>query len=440
VINTRAGGEPVLVTASGGSTLFGGNNPNTNGLVFQPPAAHIHHMAGGVAFSREPISPEHIAFRQVASWAQGRPVSAAEASRFWTTEALDFIRRQPSAFVRLLGNKLRFFFHSYESHDTSSAYVRGLPLRKATAVAFTLVWALGGVGLVWSWAQRRRLLPLVGLATTYAASCLVFYVNTRLRLPTVLPICCLAGIGVSRLWSAVEHRRWTASGASLALGVLLAGVFCWPNATVKEMDKVDRSHFLYYEPAVTALSQGHIVRAVQLFGQTLDLYPGKLGLVQEALEPHAHRPRVRAFLLHSRRTVKVPPSAFDTPASAGTKRAYRQKLEQGYMRYFGRQYDDAAQVFSQAVSIQPQASQAYYFRGLCHLKLKRWAAALRDLQTSFDRGKKLEPKLNELYFEMGLAAKNLGRRGLAAEYARRALYVKPDDARARTLSRSLQQP
>ena len=81
--------------------------------------------------------------------------------------------------------------------------------------------------------------------------------------------------------------------------------------------------------------------------------------------------------------------------------------------------------------------EAYYFRALAGRQLALWQEALADLEHAYRAGKRLQPGLHVLLYEMGETAARAGEGAKAAAYVEHALFVDPDFAPARELSRSL---
>lgn len=206
--NWLVAGEPVLITAHGGETLYVGNRIGADGSNLQPD------------FVRSGPLTEHEDFRREAARRLGREVGLAESSRYWQAQALREIAAAPGGWLQLMARKLGLLLHAYEKGDNEDfetaralVWVEALPLP-----GYGLVFALAAVGAVTAARRRKRrpaaLLALAALA--YAASCLLIFVTARYRLPLAVPLLALAGAGIATLATArpVARRLLPAAGAA----------------------------------------------------------------------------------------------------------------------------------------------------------------------------------------------------------------------------------
>src|SRR5262249_48633171 len=113
--NARVSGRLIPVTSSGGWVLYTSHNWQARGLsYFPPPLAWARRTArGGAARARldDRVS------EWLASLADGREMSAAEASRFWRREATAAIgRRGRVAQAELQARRFFYMLHGYEAH------------------------------------------------------------------------------------------------------------------------------------------------------------------------------------------------------------------------------------------------------------------------------------------------------------------------------------
>jgi len=99
VHNYRAEGDLIPVSSNGGINLWIGNNPRSPGI-FNVPAEMRFDL--------------RIASKAVAERTVGRELTAGEVSRFWSGEALRFVRESPGEWLRLTGRKLALFWNHYE--------------------------------------------------------------------------------------------------------------------------------------------------------------------------------------------------------------------------------------------------------------------------------------------------------------------------------------
>ena len=196
--NLIVGGRPVAITAHGGETFYGGNNPRATG---------IYSPAPGV---RPGTEYEHEDFRRLASRRLGRELTMAESSSYWFARALDYIRRHPGQWLRLELSKLRLFCQPREIPDNRNFHYfrrhsRILSLPLAT---FVLLGPLAALGLTVALRTWRRSLLLYLQVILSTLSVLLFFVSSRYRLPTVPFLILFAAFGLSWSWRTIRARRW----------------------------------------------------------------------------------------------------------------------------------------------------------------------------------------------------------------------------------------
>ncbi len=220
--NLIVAGEAVLITSLGGENFSTGNNAMASGRYTPPP------------FVRPDPGYEHEDFRNEAARRVGRPVTRKEASDFWFAEGLRFIRDHPGRYAALLWDKLEVFFNDFERPDNFSFYNfrRFCPILRAPLPRFAWVAPLGLVGIVLAARRWRDLLPLHVTLVSFVGSALVFFTQSRYRIPAV-PVLCLFGAHAAvTLAGAARRAEWrTLAWAAPALAALVLWVAQDPGNT-----------------------------------------------------------------------------------------------------------------------------------------------------------------------------------------------------------------
>ena len=172
--NYAVGGEFLLTTAQFGPNFYIGNHAGATGLY--NPLLPGHGSA----------EDERADAVRIAEQASGRSLSPSQVSSFWTGRALDFIRTQPGAWLRLLARKLALTYNAVEIADTESqeVYAEWSPLmRVLTPLTFGVVFCFAAFGVCLRVKDWRRLWWLYAIAFTYTLSIVTFYVFARYRFP-----------------------------------------------------------------------------------------------------------------------------------------------------------------------------------------------------------------------------------------------------------------
>jgi tetratricopeptide (TPR) repeat protein len=212
--------DAVLFTAHSGVNFYYGNNPNADGT-WQP----VPELDQGLGFSHERL-------KQASRTVDGKQLGWSTASSHWLQRGLQFVTRSPLAWLRLLGRKLLLLLADYEvPNDYYPELARAWsPVIRLMPVGFGLALALGSLGLVWSWPQRRRLVPVTGAIAVHLASALAFYVLSRLRAPLIPVLLIPAGYAAAQLAELVRQRRWPrlAAGSTVAASILVGSLLLAP--------------------------------------------------------------------------------------------------------------------------------------------------------------------------------------------------------------------
>jgi 4-amino-4-deoxy-L-arabinose transferase-like glycosyltransferase len=224
-----------LVSSQGGLNLYIGNNEAATGQYVAVP---------GVRANIEGQSEDT---RRVAEQAEGRPLTDAEVSSYFSGRALAWMRGHPAAAARLFVRKLALAFNAshqwldfsypYYARDTGSLLV----------LLFVGPWLLVPLGLtglvvgaVYAPARpsagRAEFLAWASFIPWYAVGLAVFFVAERYRLPILVPLCVAAGgavEGITRLLvpdgSPAGSQRRQRALAAAAVVFLAGGVLTgWP--------------------------------------------------------------------------------------------------------------------------------------------------------------------------------------------------------------------
>ncbi len=216
--NWSVGGTFAPTTSQAGTNFYIGNHAGATG-------SYVPLLAGRGSAEFEASDAARLAERAV-----GRPLSPGEVSRYWFGEAFSFVREQPAHWLALLVWKGLLVVNAFEIPDTEDIYVYAdaSPLLRALLriLHFGVIFPLAVLGF--GLARREpaaRLLAL--LAAGMAASTVFFFVVARYRLPVVVFLLPLAGVGVARAVEAVragDGRRLVGPGVAALLAAAIANL------------------------------------------------------------------------------------------------------------------------------------------------------------------------------------------------------------------------
>jgi tetratricopeptide (TPR) repeat protein len=211
--NGLVGGSFLPTTSQGGVNFYIGNNPQADGT-YQPivPGKQIPALE-----RREPV--------RLAEQAAGRRLTAGEVSRYWLGRSLDWMRKEPGAFVRLQVRKLGMFWSWYEWPDAVDYYyVKTLsPILRLPLLEFGGAVLMALAGLVLSRGRLRSFAPVLLFTLGWTLSTVVFFLFSRYRLPVVPALLVLGGVTLASAAEAwrTGNRKRTAGLAAIAVTALL---------------------------------------------------------------------------------------------------------------------------------------------------------------------------------------------------------------------------
>jgi 4-amino-4-deoxy-L-arabinose transferase-like glycosyltransferase len=400
-------GDAALIATQAGVNLWIGNNPTSDGATAIVPGTRGGWWEGYY---------DSIA---AAEAAEGHTLLPSEVSAHYTSRAFAFARAEPLQALRLLARKTWLFVHSAEvgnNSDPRFAAVRYAPWVVWLPVRFGWLCAFGVVGLAVAARQGATGRLLTGFVTLHALSVVLFFVNTRFRLPVVPGLAIGAAFLVEHVrlvW--LEQRRGTSApgrntsnteqraeyarakrlelgGTALAVAGLLLAAY-WPllglrdgRATgLMDLAKAELARgnapaavgfleeALEHEPnevfarvaLATALQQtGEVLRAVRLMEETRRL-------------PEGARPEVLAQLVDALIDAGRASDA-ECLAHEDLARDPRQpSLRYGLARALGARGDaeGAREALREVLVVDPSAAHAAFALGELEMALRNPAAA-----------------------------------------------------------------
>lgn len=207
VRNYAVGGDLVLINSQGGQNFYIGNfRGNRTGAYRAPP------------FLRADPRYEEKDFRRVAEAATGRPLSPSQVSRYWLGRGLAEIAADPAHFAWHVGKKLLVLVNHHEIADNYSfAFVAEVaaPVLRLPLPSWGLLLPLALCGAAFA-GRRRDAWLLLAFALAYAASLIVFFNLSRLRLPLVPVVIAFGAHGAVEIARRLRARQLRAAAPALA--------------------------------------------------------------------------------------------------------------------------------------------------------------------------------------------------------------------------------
>jgi tetratricopeptide (TPR) repeat protein len=399
--NQIVGGGWYLTTSQFGPNFYIGNNPHADGT-YQP----LREGRGDAAYERQDAT-------ELAEARAGRRLDPADVSAYWRNEALRYISTQPIDWLRLMTRKVQLLASATEMPDTEAqeSHAEGsVVLRVLQPVAhFGIMLPLAGLGLVVSWAERRRLVLLYALAAGYASSVLIFFVVARYRYPLVPFVLLFAAAGLAGLPAFVRQassKRLAATAA--ALGVV-AVVAYMPVLAADAMHAITVTNL-----GVALQAQGRLDEAAAQYRRAIAIRPdyapayNNLGVVLQT------RGQIAEALAAYQQALRHHPRDAGIHGNLGDA-----LLLQG-------RHDEAIAHYRQRVELEPDDLARRYDLGNVLLQTRRLAEAERE----FRHLTRLAPDAAQAHHRLGVALAAQEKFDEAIVAFRQAITLRPDFAEA----------
>ena len=401
--NLAVSGEWIPVTANGGMALWAGNHEGATGIYSQP------------AFLSNPV-PEKEAedYRAEASRRDGRELTLAGSSAYWTKATLERWLEHPGAFARLALRKLRFYFHATEAQTNLSYYFARDFSPVLQIVRLNLGWVLPFAILGFFTDFRTFLLPAVPIAVSLL-TCLLFYVSSEYRHPVVPSLLLFAAAGARRAFHAFRHGgnvRRTLMATALLL--LLVGT----NLRDPFLARLSSRRVDYYNFAALAEADGRLAEAERFARRSIALDP---------MWP-VSRNKLAGILQEQGRVEEAGAAAEEAARLSGA--APSASMQEALARFREGRFEEALAAFLALAEEGGDArATALNNAGLCAMRLSRGAQAESLLTVA----RRADPAYVSPVIHLGRLALAQGRREAAAQFAREALAIAPGDGRAQRL-------
>ena len=218
-LHNIAEGDATLIATQGGVNLWIGNNPTSDGATAIVPGTRGGWWEGFYDARAQAQRAE----REQRDPADGATLlKATEVSGHFIGRTIDWVREAPGAALGHLAWKTRLLWSATELGNNSDPRFKvqhQAPWLLYSPVRFGWLAVVGaiGLGLASRRAQAGRVLGLFTLV--YSASVILFFVNTRFRLPLVPPLAIGTGIALVVLCLNLDRARRGRSLGFLALAI-----------------------------------------------------------------------------------------------------------------------------------------------------------------------------------------------------------------------------
>lgn len=196
--NYFVAGDMIALTAHSGFNMYIGNNPDATGRFHAPQGIgrQIEYMMDNA---------HAIAEKQL-----GRELKPSEGSRFWKQRAYGWIRKNPFDFIKLLCRKIYLFWQGGEISDFRNIefFERFSALMRLPFITFMMIVPLAVIGIVLSLKRNGCLTVLRCFIVSYLVAIIMYFINSRYRIPVVPVLLIFAAHTVTTVIQQVAARRY----------------------------------------------------------------------------------------------------------------------------------------------------------------------------------------------------------------------------------------
>lgn len=210
--NLVAGKDFVPLTTTAGINFYIGNSEGAMGVLRNPEGFRD-------------ISLRHILedAERIAEAESGRQMKPSEVSSYFMVEGVKYLAENPGHGPRLIYWKFRLLTNRLEIGDVWDYYtsLKDVSLYRWLNITFATVITLGALGIALTWGANRNVSLLTYFLLAFTILQLVFFVNTRFRLPFTAMLCLFAGVAISALVGGKLHFKRIIIGGIIGFLALL---------------------------------------------------------------------------------------------------------------------------------------------------------------------------------------------------------------------------
>lgn len=390
--------DTVSLTSHTGINLYIGNNEEADGR-FKPPK-----------WARSNISGLYTDAKTIAEREQGRSLRDSEISGYYTSRAVGFIKQRPYDFLRLLWRKFMLFINKQELYDIAdySAYREKVPLLKFPFLGFVLIGPIGIAGMIIAAGDWKRLMPMYLFTALYTISILLFFVNSRYRIPFAAVLMLFCGFFISWLIAKIRERSLFKAAAGLALCAVIFPAVNIPLDIAAEATGYNNLGNLY-------LKAGDYDNAIAAFKEAIEFNPN----IPKPYNDAGYAYMMAGDLKKAREYISL---------SLSANREYPfAHINMGILYTKEGNFRSAAKEYKTAIALNPNIPQAHNNLAGLYERSGERKLAIQEYRKAIE----LEPEDATAHYNLGVV---YGRSGMLKEAKAEfleSLRIEPDSAASR---------
>jgi tetratricopeptide (TPR) repeat protein len=405
--NYVVGKDFILISANAGVTFAQGNNPISRGS-----------MAIIPGFSGEVTNQRHEE-TQIAEGVTGRKLKPSEVNTFWFKSGFRFIRERPGEYIKLLLYKAAILCNNIE---LGSNYLLGVdkqvtPCLKLAFLPFGFIMAWAVIGLARVWSERLAALALVAAFISSFLTVLIFYANSRYRMPLVPPAIIMASGGLDYLLRVPKR-----------FGIILLVVGLTFSLSLPPFMPIDDAHLIRSHSRAWAHLGGayrlnnQLEKALGAYEKAIGMEPNNYGYYLEELN---------LFGALGRRKDDIIGWAQEVAHKISQEEFRNLVMAEAY--YSSGDHEKAEEYVNKILSSSPKDPTLYLYSGILLGRMGKHYRARK----AFTEGLEIHPENIDLQYNYALACAMSGDKEEAMHVARRILKHAPHFKKARILLRQM---
>ncbi len=353
ITNFVDSGDFILISSQGGINFFMGNNPQADGKTAASPER------GGIY--GDYLDNAWVSSVRIAEKEEGRPLEPSEVSRFWFREGLRYIADRPLEWMKLMLDKLGYFWSGTEVTNNEDTYyfrqfstvLSLLMWQNVISFPFGLVSPLALLGMIVAWRQRSGISVLSAFVLLYMTGVVLFFVCGRYRMPVIPVLVMFSSFSLVWLAGAIRMRNWSRVVPAVT-GLLLLGAAA--NSDFGSVNRRNRAQaryltgWAYHQEGQFDLALAQYEAANRYFPRHLQVQNNR-GLI------HAERGEFERAIEAFRKAVDINPA--DPMPRFYLATAY---LSAGRLR-------EAAETYEQVLALDPGNPLAAYRAGAAYAEI-----------------------------------------------------------------------
>jgi len=355
----------IPITAHNGINFYAGNNPDSKGTFSLP-----------YYLGTDPITIKQNS-KAIAEKYMKKKLKPSQASRFWFQKGITFIKENPASYAGLLLKRFALFWNYYEISDLCDItfFKRFAPILKLPFVNYAVISIFSILGIFLSFKNKKRNYILLQLFILSALiSLMLYFINTRYRLPAVPVLILFASYGMYTIYRLLLEKKRKAL-LYCVIGLAISYFF----VTLR---------LIRASPENSYNNLGNIYMCKEMYNEALEEF---------------------------KKAAELNP---DYPAIHNNLGMLYRKL--------GR-FDDAIRECKIAIDLLPDYANAHNNLGILYKKVGRFDDAIREYKIAAE----INPGLTNPYYNLGLLYFELGRYDEAIENFKKILEITPDSSEAR---------